>query len=71
MSSVFNRTLLFIHIQLDFQTKFALYDKRGDGNIGPDELGDALRACGLNPSAAEVDAISKGFAGEIHFESSK
>ncbi|XP_033625433.1 myosin light chain 3, skeletal muscle isoform-like [Asterias rubens] len=48
----------------DFQTKFALYDKRGDGNIGPDELGDALRACGLNPSAAEVDAISKGFAGK-------
>ncbi|XP_038061903.1 myosin-2 essential light chain-like isoform X2 [Patiria miniata] len=47
----------------DFQTKFALYDKRGDGKIGSEELGDALRATGLNPSAEEVTKITQGFIG--------
>ena len=51
--------------QIDFKTKFALYDKRGDGKIGSEELGDALRATGLNPSAEEVKKITKGFSGEI------
>ena len=33
---------------------FLLYDKRGDGKIDLNQLGEVLRALGTNPTEAEV-----------------
>lgn len=54
---------------------FQLFDKDGDGNISPDELGEVLRSLGQTPTKSElVDMInefdSKG-KGTIDFEDFK
>lgn len=38
----------------EFQEAFSLFDSRGDGKIGVNQLGDVLRALGQNPTEAEV-----------------
>ena len=42
---------------LEYRDAFALFDKRGDGKIDSDQIGDVLRALGLNPTEAEVTKI--------------
>lgn len=39
---------------VEYRDAFALFDKRGDGKIDSDQIGDVLRALNLNPSQAEV-----------------
>ena len=34
-----------------------MFDKRGDGKIDSDQIGDVLRALNLNPTEAEVKKI--------------
>ena len=41
----------------EYRDAFALFDKRGDNKIDSDQIGDVLRALGLNPSEAEVKKI--------------
>lgn len=41
-------------ISLEYRDAFALFDKRGDNKIDSNQLGDVLRALGLNPTEAEV-----------------
>lgn len=36
---------------------FALFDRKGDGNIPAEKLGDMLRAVGQNPTQAEVSEL--------------
>ena len=48
--------LLFL---TEYRDAFALFDKRGDNKIDSDQIGDVLRALGLNPSEAEVKKISQ------------
>ena len=43
----------------EYRDAFALFDKRGDNKIDSDQIGDVLRALGLNPSEAEVKKISQ------------
>jgi len=41
----------------NYKEAFALFDKRGNGRIPLSSLGDLLRACGQNPTNAEVDDL--------------
>lgn len=43
--------------QAEFRDAFSLFDKRGDGKIDSDQVGDVLRALNLNPTEAEVKKI--------------
>ena len=42
---------------LEYRDAFALFDKRGDGKIDSDQVGDVLRALNLNPTEADVKKI--------------
>lgn len=44
---------------LEYQDAFSLFDKKGDGMIGCDQVGEVLRALGLNPLAAEIRKLIK------------
>ena len=48
-STLFSRT--------EYRDAFSLFDKRGDGKIDSDQIGDILRALNLNPTEAEVKKI--------------
>lgn len=41
----------------EFRDAFSLFDKQGDGKVECGELGDMLRALGLNPTESEVKKI--------------
>jgi Ca2+-binding EF-hand superfamily protein len=48
----------------NYKEAFSLFDKRGTGRVPADELGDLLRACGQNPTLAEVAELQKGVGRE-------
>ncbi|KAH0524853.1 hypothetical protein TsFJ059_007306 [Trichoderma semiorbis] len=52
----------------NYKEAFALFDKRGNGRCAVDSLGDLLRACGQNPTLAEIQELEKGLGGEFDFE---
>ncbi|EMC93710.1 hypothetical protein BAUCODRAFT_37427 [Baudoinia panamericana UAMH 10762] len=41
----------------NFKEAFSLFDKRGTGRVDGDSLGDLLRACGQNPTLAEINDL--------------
>ncbi len=43
----------------NFKEAFQLFDKRGNGLVALDQLGDLLRACGQNPTLAEIADLEK------------
>ena len=43
----------------NYKEAFALFDKRGNGRVQLDSLGDLLRACGQNPTLAEIRELEK------------
>lgn len=47
---------------------FALFDKRGNGRIPPEALGDLLRAVGQNPTLGEIDELERSLSGDFDFE---
>lgn len=51
----------------NYKEAFALFDKRGNGRCAVDSLGDLLRACGQNPTLAEIQELEKGLGGECRF----
>lgn len=44
----------------NYKEAFALFDKRGNGRVPSSTLGDLLRACGQNPTNAEVEDLVRG-----------
>lgn len=48
----------------NYKEAFALFDKRGNGRCTADSLGDLLRACGQNPTIAEIQDLQKGVGSE-------
>ena len=53
-----SRSLSLTHTRTtEFRDAFSLFDKRGDGKIDSDQVGDVLRALSLNPTEAEVKKI--------------
>ena len=47
----------FLSALTEFRDAFSLFDKRGDGKIDSDQVGDVLRALGLNPTEVDVKKI--------------
>lgn len=43
----------------NYKEAFALFDKRGNQRVALDSLGDLLRACGQNPTLAEIRDLEK------------
>ncbi|KAK7417374.1 myosin II light chain [Neonectria punicea] len=52
----------------NYKEAFALFDKRGNGRVSLDSLGDLLRACGQNPTLSEIQDLEKNVAGDFDFE---
>jgi Ca2+-binding EF-hand superfamily protein len=54
----------------NYKEAFALFDKRGNGRVALDSLGDLLRACGQNPTLAEIRDLEKNVGSDCGFPSS-
>ncbi|KAK4134494.1 EF-hand [Trichocladium antarcticum] len=52
----------------NYKEAFSLFDTRGVGRVVLDKLGDLLRACGQNPTLAEINDLEKSVGGEFDFE---
>lgn len=48
----------------NYKEAFALFDKRGNGRVALQSLGDLLRACGQNPTLAEIKDLEKSIGGD-------
>lgn len=48
----------------NFKEAFSLFDKRGNGRVQLDSLGDLLRACGQNPTLAEIKDLEHSVGGD-------
>lgn len=51
----------------NYKEAFSLFDKRGTGRVPRDSLGDLLRACGQNPTLAEIRDLEQGMSGDCSF----
>ena len=48
----------------NYKEAFSLFDRRGTGRVSGDLLGDLLRACGQNPTLAEIADLEKSVGPE-------
>lgn len=48
----------------NYKEAFALFDKRGNGRVALESLGDLLRACGQNPTLAEISDLEHSVGGD-------
>ena len=53
-----------IQASTNYKEAFALFDKRGSGRVELASLGDLLRACGQNPTLAEIRDLEKNVGGD-------
>lgn len=51
----------------NFKEAFSLFDKRGTGRVQIDSLGDLLRACGQNPTLAEIKDLEHQMGGDCEY----
>lgn len=51
----------------NYKEAFSLFDTRGVGRVVLDKLGDLLRACGQNPTLAEIRDLEKSVGGECEY----
>lgn len=54
----------------NYKEAFALFDKRGTGRVALESLGDLLRACGQNPTLAEIADLEKNVGGDCKLANS-
>lgn len=52
----------------NYREAFQLFDKRGNGRVDRGSLGDLLRACGQNPTLAEIADLERGVGQDFDFE---
>jgi len=52
----------------NYKEAFSLFDKRGNGRVSLDSLGDLLRACGQNPTLSEIRDLEKSVGGDCKQE---
>ena len=48
----------------NYKEAFSLFDKRGNGRVALESLGDLLRACGQNPTLSEIRDLEKNVGGD-------
>lgn len=53
----------------NYKEAFSLFDKRGNGRVSLDNLGDLLRACGQNPTMTEIRDLEKTVGGDCECDS--
>lgn len=51
----------------NYKEAFSLFDKRGNGRVALESLGDLLRACGQNPTISEIRELEKNVGGDCKF----
>lgn len=51
----------------NYKEAFSLFDKRGNGRVQLDNLGDLLRACGQNPTMTEIRDLEKSVGGDCEW----
>lgn len=51
----------------NYKEAFSLFDKRGNGRVALESLGDLLRACGQNPTLAEIRDLEKSVGGDCKY----
>lgn len=51
----------------NYREAFQLFDKRGNGRVERAALGDLLRACGQNPTLAEIADLERGVGADCEF----
>ena len=51
----------------NYREAFQLFDKRGNGRVDRAALGDLLRACGQNPTLAEIADLERGVGADCTF----
>lgn len=51
----------------NYKEAFSLFDRRGTGLVAKDLLGDLLRACGQNPTKAEIGDLEESIGGDCMF----
>jgi len=51
----------------NYKEAFSLFDKRGNGRVSLESLGDLLRACGQNPTLTEIRDLEKTIGGDCTF----
>ena len=51
----------------NYKEAFSLFDKRGNGRVALESLGDLLRACGQNPTLAEIRDLEGSVGGDCRF----
>lgn len=51
----------------NYKEAFSLFDKRGTGKVALESLGDLLRACGQNPTLAEIADLEKSVGGDCTY----
>jgi len=54
----------FDQASTNYKEAFSLFDKRGNGRVALDSLGDLLRACGQNPTLSEIRDLEKNVGGD-------
>lgn len=52
----------------NYKEAFSLFDKRGNGRVALDSLGDLLRACGQNPTLTEIRDLEKNVGGDCEWK---
>jgi len=51
-----------------YRDAFALFDSKGNGRVPRASLGDLLRACGQNPTLAEVAELEESVGADFDFD---
>jgi hypothetical protein len=54
----------------EYRDAFALFDTKGNGRVPKPSLGDLLRACGQNPTLAEVADLQGNVGADCTFSAS-
>lgn len=57
----------FDQASTNYKEAFALFDKRGNQRVALESLGDLLRACGQNPTLAEIRELEKGVGSDCMY----
>ncbi|UPX20824.1 ATP-dependent 3'-5' DNA helicase [Ascochyta rabiei] len=66
----YTTTSIHIHTMAstNYREAFQLFDKRGNGRVDRGSLGDLLRACGQNPTLAEITDLERGVGTDFDFD---